>query len=106
MAYLRRDGASIPFWRMATVGVDELRRRAEALGAGAVVPCASVPGGGSAPGVTIPSWGVAVDGDRTAHLRRHEPPVIARVVEGRTVLDLRTVDPADDAVVADALATG
>ena len=106
MSYLRRDGAAIPFWRMATVPAAELRRRAEALAvsAGEVVACESVPGGGSAPGVTIPSWGVAVGGDRTAALRAHEPPVIARVADGRTVLDLRTVDPADDAVLADALA--
>ena len=100
LAYLRRDGAAIPFWRMATVRPDDLRRRAEALGVGDVVDCESVPGGGSAPGVTIPSWGVALDGDRTGALRAHETPVIARVVDGRTVLDLRTVDPADDAVVA------
>lgn len=104
MSYLRRDGAAIPFWRMAIVPVGELRRRADALGIGDVVECQSVPGGGSAPGVTIPSLGVAVGGDRTAELRAHEPPVIARVVEGRTVLDLRTVDPAEDAVLVDALA--
>ena len=102
MSYLRRDGAAIPFWRMATVAPPELRRRAEALGVGTVLACESVPGGGSAPGVTIPSWGIALEGDRTATLRAHEPPVIARVVDGRTVLDLRTVDPADDPVVADA----
>ena len=106
LSYLRRDGAAIPFWRMATAGIDELRRRAESLGVGEVVECESVPGGGSAPGVTIPSWGVAVDGDRTTALRAHEPPVIARVVDGRTVLDLRTVDPSEDAVVAAALAGG
>jgi L-seryl-tRNA(Ser) seleniumtransferase len=103
LAYLRRDGDAIPFWRMAGRPVDELRRRAEALGVGEVVDCASVPGGGSTPGTTIPSAGVAVDGDLTAELRSFDPPVIARVHEGRTVLDLRTVDPADDAVVAAAL---
>jgi hypothetical protein len=46
---------------------------------------------------------VAVDGDVTAALRAHDPPVIARVVDGRTVCDLRTVDPTEDAVVAGAL---
>jgi L-seryl-tRNA(Ser) seleniumtransferase len=82
-----------------------LRARAEtlALGVGEVVECASVPGGGSAPGVTIPSAGVAVDGDVAAALRACDPPVIARVHDGRTVLDLRTVDPADDHLVAAAL---
>jgi L-seryl-tRNA(Ser) seleniumtransferase len=103
--YLRRDGMAIPFWRMASVSVDELRSRAQALGVGQVVDCASVPGGGTVPGLAIPSAGVAVDGDHAEALRSFEPPVIARVVEGRTVVDLRTVDPADDAVVAKAVAS-
>lgn len=100
LAYLRRDGDAIPLWRMATVPVDELRRRAAALGVGTVVTCSSVPGGGSLPGLEIESAGVALPGDRTAALRRWEVPVVARVREGSTVLDLRTVDPHDDAIVA------
>ena len=114
LAYLRRDGDAIPFWRMAAVPVASLRARAVALtgaagGAGQsgveVVACESVPGGGSVPGLVIPSAGLALDGDRTAALRAGDPPVIARVHEGRTVLDLRTVDPADDAVLAKALSS-
>ena len=104
LAYLRRDGDAIPFWRMAALPVDGLRRRAAALGVGEVVDCEAVPGGGSVPGLTMPSAGIALDGDRTAALRRHDPPVIARVQDGRTILDLRTVDPADDPVVAKAVA--
>ncbi len=104
LAYLRDDGRAIPFWRMATLGVDELRGRAEALGAGTVVEVASTPGGGTLPGVEIPSAGVAVDGDQRARLRERDRPVIARVVDDRTVVDLRTVHPDDDAEVAAALA--
>jgi L-seryl-tRNA(Ser) seleniumtransferase len=104
LAYLRRDGDAIPFWRMATVPVDALRRRAEAVGTGAVVDTVAVAGAGSLPGFDIASAGVALDGDHTASLRAADPPVIARVHEGRTVLDLRTVDPADDPLVAKALA--
>jgi L-seryl-tRNA(Ser) seleniumtransferase len=101
MAYLGRDGAALPFWRMATTSVDELRRRAESLGAGDVVECASVTGGGTVPGVEIPSAGVSLAGDVTAQLRASDPkPIIARVDDNRTVLDLRTVDPADDPLVA------
>ena len=44
-----------------------------------------------------------VAGDRTAALRAHDPPVIARVAGDRTVADLRSVDPADDPVLAKAL---
>lgn len=104
LAYLRRDGAAIPFWQMATLPIEELRARATALGAGEPVDCASVPGGGSLPGLEIPSAGVALSGDVTAELRAHDPSIVARVHDRRTVLDLRTVDPADDAVVGKALA--
>jgi L-seryl-tRNA(Ser) seleniumtransferase len=101
LAYLRRDGDAIAFWRMAQVSVDELLRRAERLEVGEVVRCRSVPGGGTLPGLEIDSAGVALPGDRTSALRRAEIPVLARVQDQRTVLDLRTVDPADDALVAD-----
>jgi L-seryl-tRNA(Ser) seleniumtransferase len=104
LSYLRRDvTAQIPFWRMATVDERLLERRAAAVGAGRVVPVESLPGAGSLPGVTIPSYGVAVDGDHLETLRGHDPPVIARVREQVTYLDLRTVDPADDEVVAQAV---
>ncbi|MGH9267494.1 MAG: L-seryl-tRNA(Sec) selenium transferase, partial [Acidimicrobiales bacterium] len=81
-----------------------LRARATALGAGTVVDCEAVPGAGSVPGLTIPSAGIALDGDHREALRRSDPPVIARASEGRTIADLRGVDPADDAVLAKALA--
>ena len=55
------------------------------------------------PGLDIPSAGIAVEGDITAALRAHDPPVIARTRNGRTLLDLRTVDPGDDTVVAKAV---
>jgi L-seryl-tRNA(Ser) seleniumtransferase len=100
LAHLRRDGDSIPFWRMATLAPGALRVRAEALGVGEVVSCASVPGGGTLPGVQIPSCGVAVAGDHAAALRSATPPIVARVAEGRTVCDLRTVHPAEDGHLA------
>ncbi len=100
LAYLARDGAALPFWRMATVPVDSLRARASALGVGTVVDCASVTGGGTVPGVEIPSVGVAVDGDVSSSLRAaHPKPIVARVDENRTVLDLRAVDPEDDSLL-------
>lgn len=105
LAYLRRDVAALPFWHMATTPVEDLRARARALGAGRVLDCLAVPGGGTLPGVEIPSAGVAVPGDRAEALRRASPPIIARVAEGRTVCDLRTVDPADDGHVGAVLAT-
>jgi L-seryl-tRNA(Ser) seleniumtransferase len=109
LAYLHRDPDAVPFWRMATASVDALRARTEAIvdrlpsDLARVVPCASVTGGGTLPGVEIPSVGLAVDGDHAAALRERSLPVVARVVEGVTVCDLRTVDPGDDAELAAAL---
>jgi L-seryl-tRNA(Ser) seleniumtransferase len=104
LAYLRRDaGETLPLWRMLTVPVADLRRRAGALGVGRVVDCTSVAGGGTLPGVEIPSAGVAVDGDVTAQLRAGEPAVVARAVDGLTVCDMRTVAPEEDSIVAKAL---
>jgi L-seryl-tRNA(Ser) seleniumtransferase len=108
LSYLRRDGQAIPFWRLASLPTEELRRRAEKVAAEAgdpwrVAECSSVPGGGSLPGLTIPSVGVAAPGDHTGTLRAGAVPVIARVHDGRTVVDLRAVAPADDALLVTAL---
>ena len=109
LAYLNGDGAAIPFWRMACASVDALRARAGAIAAavgGAAEPAdmSSTPGGGTLPGVEIASAGLAVDGDRRAELRERQRPIVARVAEDRTLIDLRTVHPDDDDEIAAALA--
>jgi L-seryl-tRNA(Ser) seleniumtransferase len=101
---LRRDGMAIPFWRAATRPLVEIRQRAIALGVGEPQATAAMPGAGSAPGVTIPSFGVAVPGDHLAALRGADPPIVARLVEHRTICDLRTVEPEHDRHLAAALA--
>lgn len=63
----------------------------------------SVPGGGTLPTVSIPSVGLSIEGDHTDVLRDLDRPIIARVQEGETLLDLRTVDPGDDAYLIVAL---
>lgn len=108
MAYLRRDVvATIPFWRMVTTSVDDLRARATAIvaaaGRGRVTDLEALPGAGSLPGVTLPSAGVTVAGDHLASLRAATPPILARVRDQQTCLDLRGVDPRDDSVLASAL---
>jgi L-seryl-tRNA(Ser) seleniumtransferase len=111
LAYLRRDAATtVPLWRMAGLTVDELAARAEALVEEAArpgltaAPMESLPGAGSLPGTVIPSYGLVVAGDHVAELRKAEPPVIARVQDQQTFLDLRTVDRTEDALLASALA--
>jgi len=112
LTYLdKRAVTDIAFWAMVAATTDQLRRRAVDLVAsldGAGVPAAAepmdaLPGAGSAPGVTMPSWGMALEGDHLAELRRHDPPVVARTRDGRTLLDLRSVIPADDPVLASAV---
>ena len=107
LAYLRRDVvSSVPFWRMAATPVADLQERAREIAAATgATPVATdaVPGAGSAPGATIASFGVAVDRDRLAALRAEPIPIIARSRDGRTVLDLRAVDPADDRAIVAAL---
>jgi L-seryl-tRNA(Ser) seleniumtransferase len=104
LLYLRREASALPFWKMATCDVSSLRERAESIGLGEVVDCASVTGGGTLPGIEIRSAGIALEGDRSAALRAAAPkPIIGRVADGRTVLDLRTVAPADDIDLAAAV---
>ena len=109
--------AEIPVWRMLAASVDDLRVRAAALAAtlpgeaAAVVELAATVGGGSVPGETLPSMGLALDApggrgatELLARLRTGEPGVIGRIERDRVVLDLRTVAPGHDAVLAAAIA--
>ena len=108
LALLGRDLDAVPLWKMMSADTADVRRRAEQVAAAVgpaatAVDCVAGAGGGSLPGVEIPSAGVSVAGDLTTALRRHQPPVIAAARSGRTVCDLRSVDPADDPVIVSAL---
>lgn len=103
MAYLNRDVSQLPFWQLATTPTEQLRQRIEVLGLGEPVEMSSVPGGGTLPGVEIPSLGICLDGDFSQQLRSHVPAVIARVAQGQTYLDFRTVFPHQDGDVAHAV---
>lgn len=96
----------IPALRMLASEPDELRRRATSLAralGGEVVPTTARVGGGALPLEEIASFAVALDDPRGADalgasLRTGDPPVVARVHEGRLLLDVMTLD--DDDVVA------
>jgi L-seryl-tRNA(Ser) seleniumtransferase len=68
----------------------------------------SAVGGGSLPGQVLPTTLLALEGRASrlaAALRAGEPPVIARIEQGRCCLDLRTVllgedDPLQEAIEA------
>jgi L-seryl-tRNA(Ser) seleniumtransferase len=91
---------------MLAISVDAVRARADALAVrigalggwhASLVPGSSAVGGGSAPGVEVPTVLIALarDGETpdalSIHLRSATPPVIARIENDRVVLDLRTV---------------
>jgi L-seryl-tRNA(Ser) seleniumtransferase len=109
LALIDRDLDRIPFWKMVATPTATLETRAKALvasiGAPSVsaVPTAALPGAGSAPGVTMPSFGLAIDGDHVAGLRAQPRPVIARAADGVTLVDLRAVDPDDDSTIVAAI---
>ena len=107
----------IPVWRMIAARPNELRRRGEAVVAAldarfrarvGVEAMTSAVGGGSLPGETLESVGLVVRGAGAAalagRLRAGEPAVVGRVEGGAVHLDLRTVDPEDDAALTIALA--
>ena len=120
LAYLRQDHDTIPSLRMLRLPLEALEGRIQAvqqkLGAGAgglsleIVDGASLVGGGAAPAATLPSRLLAIScqgrsaDELAARLRAGEPPIVARVEEGRVLLDFRTVFPEQDEMVARALA--
>jgi L-seryl-tRNA(Ser) seleniumtransferase len=75
-----------------------------------VVTSDAAVGGGGAPGVTLPSAAIALD-ENLALLLRHGPAVrrgdvpavVGRLEKGRLLLDLRSVDPADDGTLVAAI---
>jgi L-seryl-tRNA(Ser) seleniumtransferase len=117
LAYVKRDFAAIPALKMMSLTKQEIGARAESLASRIpsskmkieIVDGESVIGGGAAPSSVLPTRllaitcaGLSAD-ELSARLRQADPPVIARVDEGRVLLDLRTVFPHQDSFVADAL---
>jgi L-seryl-tRNA(Ser) seleniumtransferase len=106
----------IPIWRQMAATPDDLEARARSVAASIadprvrVAPVESTVGGGSLPGQTLPSWAVELAGSRDSapdgvlgRLRRGNPPVIGRIGHDAVVLDVRTVEPDDDPVLAEAI---
>jgi L-seryl-tRNA(Ser) seleniumtransferase len=115
-----RAQASVPVAAMLAMLIDDIDRRARALAAAlsargvtaAVVDGESTIGGGSAPGSAIPTRLLAITHPTLGawqletRLRQHSTPIIARILDDRVVLDLRTVVPDDDEVILDAISQG
>jgi L-seryl-tRNA(Ser) seleniumtransferase len=124
LAYLKRDYDAVPVLRMMRLSKDEIARRAGKIVSqveSAPVKSArlklelrdgeSVIGGGAAPSAALPTRLIALThadlsaDEINARLRAYVPSIIARVEDGRVLLDLRTVFPEQDANLAMALAS-
>jgi L-seryl-tRNA(Ser) seleniumtransferase len=118
LAYVKRDYDAIPALRMMRLTKDEIGKRAAGMAAQIadakfkveIVDGESILGGGAAPSSALPTRLLAVSREGLSadevlrRLRASDPPIIARVEEGRVLLDLRTVFPEHDAALVAALA--
>jgi len=124
LAYVKQDHDAVPVLRMMRLSKGEIARRAEGIVSKVqsaqeksarlkleLVDGESVIGGGAAPSAVLPTLLIAVthavlSADKlSARLRGSDPPVVARVEEGRVLLDVRTVFPEQDANLATGLAS-
>ena len=95
----------LPVLRMAGEPSERVRDRAERLArrlGGEVVATTARVGGGALPLLELDSYACSIDGGEpvAARLREADPPVVARVQEGRVLLDCRTLTDADVDLVA------
>lgn len=105
LAYVKRDHDAIPTLKMMRLTKEEIGKRADSLAAHLrssklsveVTDGESVIGGGAAPSSVLPTRllalsceGLSAD-ELSSRLRTSDPPIVARVEQGRVLLDLRTV---------------
>jgi L-seryl-tRNA(Ser) seleniumtransferase len=123
LAYVKRDYDAIPTLKMMHLTKETIGQRAESVAAQIqtsqlesqsklsieIIDGESVIGGGAAPSSVLTTRllalgckGLSAD-ELSARLRACDPPIIARVEQGRVLLDLRTVLEDQDPIVAAAL---
>ena len=114
---LGRASITVPVIRMIKAQEDEIERRARTAAAAVntstikvqIIDGVSTIGGGSAPGSELSTRLLAMTSltiqpkHLAAALRRLTPPIIGRIERGQVVLDLRTVLPEQDEILARAL---
>jgi len=100
--YLKGEAEDkIPIWKMIALDVDTICQRAEewkkSIGRGNVIKGKSMVGGGSLPGETLPTYLLALDIPKAnkflTRLRALPFPIVARIENGQTLFDPRTVFP-------------
>lgn len=115
--YLCGDEISIPVLRMLAASPEELGSRAARLAARisdmgwrvSVEEGESTIGGGALPGQTLPTTLVSIhlehgSASLAAWMRTQSPAILTRVRSSHVLIDLRTVNPGDDVLIASQLA--
>jgi L-seryl-tRNA(Ser) seleniumtransferase len=109
----------IPVWRSISATPESLQARAARIVERCaddgrqidvrVVATESTVGGGSLPGQTMPSWGVAVatasPTRAAAAFRQGASPILGRIAGDALLFDLRTVSPDEDGIIARRITT-
>ena len=106
LAFAPETRARIPVLRMLEEPLEQVRARAERLAGlvgGEVEETVARVGGGALPLAELPSAACAVEESLAEPLRLGDPPVIAVVRDGRTLLDCRTLADAEVDEVAAAV---
>ena len=117
LAYVKGKHDAIPAVRMMCLSKEEIGKRAEAVAkklqssklSVEMLDGESVIGGGAAPSAVLPTRLLAMTCEEMSadklsdRLRASDVPIVARVEEGRVLLDLRTVFPEQDEEVVQAL---
>jgi L-seryl-tRNA(Ser) seleniumtransferase len=102
----------IPLYAQLSASIEDLRARAgayvKAVAGAEIVETTAYAGGGSLSQSALPSLGVALKPragatSAAATLRKNDRPVIARIEDGRLILDLRTIAPSEDPIAIAAL---
>jgi L-seryl-tRNA(Ser) seleniumtransferase len=114
LAAHQRDSAQVPVMQMLSLTSDELASRAQSVIEGLdakfeLIPGESTLGGGAGPTSTFLTTLIAITHPQKSaqdiehQLRTSSPPIIARISEGKVLLDLRTVFPDELPVLKEAL---
>ena len=105
----------IPVLAMLTKPAEAIKKEAEALAeelnamgfTATVEPDKSQVGGGSCPGESLNTFVVAVKSEKfsaaemEASLRRNKTPIVLRIAKDRILIDPRTLQPGNDAIISD-----
>jgi L-seryl-tRNA(Ser) seleniumtransferase len=117
LAYIKRDYSSIPTLHMMQLSKADIQARTETVAKNIQSPQLSVEmidgesviGGGAAPTSVLPTKLLAIShrdltaSEMAARLRANRTPIIARVEDGRLLIDLRTVFPEQEGTLISAL---